>query len=267
MEDDPTTTGPQAANFTIDGEPMTGPEIARRLRALTGANVEEVSPYVLNLRCDLVFKVAGGELCIALEIKGRDSETVEARDDLAPIPLHVFGDVNTLNAFLEDMKRNFGSAMRGRLSHEAALLMRDTARALAVMHGVMNGDSESIIKAHTDSTAEGLRIVLANIPQKRHAGGWSKVALRNAVVVAAYRLLRRGVRGRALTLDAVRDELAAEHGQQAPASGEALRKQLEERGLNWRPLKAAAERHAEAEAGSRAEPPLESPEPDNQTGG
>jgi hypothetical protein len=244
MADDPTTTGEKQPEPTQTGGTLDTEGIARALRHFPGGAVTERSPFTFNWECELVYKVADRELTIELEIKDRHGQ-IEMRTEVFKAPLSTFGSPTELNMFLADVKRNYFDTLREQLAREATSLLVDACRALCHMLGFGVEDRARIIKDHTDETARALEVLLAALPEKqRGESGWAKVALRSAVWVATVRLIQRGVTGRALTLDAVNDELRTLYPTQTPQSGEALRKQLDERGLSWRTLKAEAERLA-----------------------
>jgi hypothetical protein len=232
MADDPTTTGA-----------MQPGDMANVFRALPGATVTERWPFEFKWLCDLTFSVADNALTITLEIDKGPNAT---RHELPPVALSYFGTPDNLNNFLTDLKRNFFGGLRSSLTHEATLHLLDVRAALCSLMELEGADRASIIARHTAATAERLTHALARLPERQKSGAWTKIALKNAVQTAALKLLHRGVKGRKLTLDAVNAELRAEYGDQAPQSGEALRKQLEERELSWRALKSEIQRYVQS---------------------
>lgn len=262
------------AQIMFGGERVTPQEAVRKLRGLPGGVVTEITKIPIQLRSELTFTVANNELRIQLKVKEKEGDADAVVWDARPAPLSAFGMGGELNAFLEDVKRNLAKALRPWLSNEIALLTADIVAACALLRGVTREDPEAIIRNHTRAAVESLNKMLEGVP-KHTGGGWSKVALHQAVYLAAFRLAFHGYKPRALTLDAVNDELRTTFRDDAPASGEALRKQLAERGLNWSEIKASATRaarsaveHAKrAEAEARQRPPFSGPEGESENGG
>lgn len=234
MADDLTTTG-----ATRIDDPRAA---AYYMRMLPGANVIEHTPFTLDFKCDLIFTVSNNALIISLQM-GKPDES-GFRMDFPPRSLNDFEKPEDLNTYLDAVKTNFKTLLRPRMTQEAFSTLQVLILGLYFILNHGAGDRERIIKGYTEQATTLLESMLAALPAKLKPGTWSKVALRHAVDSAAFRLIRRGVKGRALTLDVVCEEMRTEHGEQTPASGEALRKQLEERGLNWRAIKGAAQRTA-----------------------
>ncbi len=157
-----------------------------------------------------------------------------------------FGNPAVLHNFLQDLKRNYFKALRPAVEDEAFLLINDVRSALCGMLGLEGIDRADLIKWHQEKTAQRLETLLDKVPTPKPAGGWTKFQLENVVRGVAFNLYRRGSRGRALNLQAVNAELRTQFGDAAPASGEALRKQLDDRKLQWRDIKREVTRFAES---------------------
>lgn len=232
MADGPSTTGDVQVQ-----------ELMRALYALSGGQLEERSPFDLSFTGALTFAVAEGRLSIALEINTADG--LDKRH-LASVPVTYFGNPTVWSTFLQRLKRNYFKALRPALEDEAFLLINDVRGALCGMLGLEGIDRADLIKWHQEKTAQRLETLLENMPTPKPAGAWTKFQLENIVRGVALNLYRRGTRGRALNLQAVNAELRAEFGDAAPASGEALRKQLDDRKLQWRDIKREVTRFAES---------------------
>lgn len=258
MADDPTTTGPE----------FNPAKLAEGLRTLMGAHVTEHSPFRCELKGDLVFTVADGRLTITLDVEGggEQGEPVKATMDF---PLERFGATEMLNAFLRGVKRNFLNSLRDALTAETFLHAADVTNAMLGLMEIEDIDRPEIIRRHVEDTAKRLEVNLRELPERPKGATWSKIALRNAVANVAGQLALRGVTGRALTLEAVNKELRVAFPEAAPQNGEALRKQLDERGLSWRQIKTAAQKYArykKAEAERRGISPLTPAGPDPENG-
>jgi hypothetical protein len=226
-------------NSTTESAEATLPEVVKALRGVPNAVSTEHSTFSFEWKCDLIFTVKDNALTITLEIgegEGKASTVTKPR------PLQYFGTPNNLNAFLVDLKRNYFATLRDTLQHEAVLHLHDVLTALRFMMGLEAGGAAEIIKQHTKDAEVRLRKMLEQLPDHHRGGAWTKIALKTAVQTATLRLLQRGVKGRDLNLDAVNKDLRAAYGSDAPQSGEALRKQLDERGLSWRQLKTEVQR-------------------------
>lgn len=259
MVDDPTTTGP---------EEFKPAELAEALRGLMGAKVTEHWPFTLTLQCDVVFIVEEGQLEIRLDIAA-GPEGGEGSSQNMRLPLSMFVAPPLLNAFLRGLRHNFTDTLRDSLAQEAMLHLRDVTGAMLTLMEVQDVSREDIIRDHLEVTTQRLRVNLAALPERPRGGAWTKIGLRDVVARAAARLCLQGITGRALNLDAVNAELRAEYGNQAPQSGEALRKQLADRGLSWRQIKMAAEsycRHMKAEAERQGVSPVSPAESPPETG-
>jgi len=251
MTDDPTTTGPEDSTGRRKLSPL---EFAEHLRGLPGGSVTEHSPFEINLSCDLIFTVANNALTISLEMKGGGEPDNKATSHA--FPLGIFGGPENLNSFLAELKRNYFRALRPMIVSEAVRYLEDVRAGVAALMELENTPRAAIIKRHTDATAAQLeKELLAPLPERTKSGVWTKIALRHAVMNSALRLYARRVRGRALDLDAINDELRRMHGEMAPQSGEALRKQLADRGLRWRQLKAEVEGYARLHFEAEDSPP------------
>ena len=228
MADDP---------LVVTGQ-LSPEQLTRVLRGMPGGNVTEETHFDFAWHAKLISVVAEGRVTIRLEIKGKDEDAEITHYELAPMPLAYFGSPQSLNTFLDDLKRNYTATLRAVLAHEAGLLLRDIQLALCYLSGLEPGGRADVIRLHTEAAGDRLRELLSNLPEHRPPGPWTAYTLALAVRRAVVQLYQRGVRGRALNLDAVNAELRAIYNLDAPASGEALRKQLAERDLNWRQLKA-----------------------------
>jgi hypothetical protein len=217
-------------------------DVARLLSALPGGHVEERNPFDLNFRGALTFAVAEGRLSIALEINTADGSH---KRELASVPLTYFGNPAVLSTFLQDLKENYFKVLRPAIEDEAFLLVNDVRGALCGMLGLDSLGRADLIRRHQEQTAQRLETLLEKMPTPKPAGAWTKFQLENIVRGVALNLYRAGKRGRALNLQAVNAQLRAEFGDAAPASGEALRKQLDDRKLQWRDIKKEITRAAE----------------------
>jgi hypothetical protein len=246
MTDDPTTTGDEVIEFV---------RAARHIRTVPGGKVVERTTFALDFKCDLIFTVADEALTISFETVVNSQPY---KVSFPPLALNTFETSADLNIYLDSIKQNFLTLLQPRLAQEAV----STLQVLMLgIYGMMNPgavDRARIIEGYTEQGIEHLNTMLAQLPERQKPGTWSKIGLRNAVADAAFRLIQRGVKGRALTLDATYEEMREQFKEHTPASGEALRKQLEDRGLNWRVIKAEVERYAEAEAESPLPPPVSS---------
>jgi hypothetical protein len=222
--------------------PMQPQDVTNVLRALPGVSSKERLHFEFKWRCDLIFAVADNALTITLEIGEGDNVETEV---MQPVPLQYFGTPENLNAFLTELKRNFLAGLRPTLTHEAVLFLYDVRAFLFSIMELDGSNRDDAIKRHTDATSARLTQLFARLPERQRSTVWTKIALKNAVQTAALCLLERGINGRALNLDAVNTELLAQYGNQAPQSGEALRKQLDERKLSWRQLKTEVQRYAQ----------------------
>jgi hypothetical protein len=218
-------------------------DVAQMLPAGEDGNVEKPSLFDLSFTGALTFSVAEGRLSIALEINTTNGPDTRRE---ASVPVAYFGNSAVLGAFLQDFKRNYFKVLRPALEDEAFLLINDVRGALCGMRGLEGIDRAALIKWHQEKTAQRLEAFLEGMPTPKPAGAWTKFQLDNIVRGVALNLYRAGKRGRALNLQAVNAQLRAEFGDAAPASGEALRKQLDNRKLQWRDIKKEITRAAES---------------------
>ena len=281
MADDPTTTGPnpnereggetaevvelpdttgRKSTYKLGDREVSQREFMQTMRALPGANVTEWATFDLPINGKISFTIKGGLLTVSIELDAT-TNTAPFALELPPAPLQEYGDPETLNNYLAAVKRNFIQVVGGQLQREAARTLQAVCIGTYVLINPGSGDRETIIEDYTKDMALHLSALLAKLPPTRKPGGWSKIALRNAVMAAALRLALRGVKGRALTLEAVRDEMWPQFGELTPASGEALRKQMDERKLNWRALKRLVTNYAADVARGQA------PGPESENGG
>ena len=193
---------------------------------------QERSPFSTKLKGELVFEVRDEKLIIKLEINradGLEPDTTQSSIDLAGFP-----SGEALIAFQQAVKRNFFERMRESLAFESALHLFDVCGFIAHSMGLDPNGKPAIIKRHLEKTEERLAQVLSPLPEKPRRAAWTPNTLEGAVRLAALALEEAGQK---LTLDAVNAALWERYGDIAPASGEALRKQLALYEISWTTLK------------------------------
>lgn len=220
---------------------VTFRELIERL-PLSGGVIREQSPFDFSFKGDLTFEVNGPKrtVTITLEVKGRESE--EPQPFVTELPFQVFPTPEHIFTFLRDLKRNYFETLRDTLTQEAVLQLQDVTRFLGATMELTPESKEDIAKDHVESTRERVLTHLGSLPDKPKHSRWTKHTLTHAVTAAAAEVGRANGK---LTLQTVRDEMAKVHGDDTPASGEALRKQLEEFGVSWTKLKGELRRWLE----------------------
>ncbi len=212
-------------------------------RSFTPGTVREVSPFSVTLKGDLIFEAKDieRELTITLDLEKAPNSS-ERMAFYVTQPLDYFTSTNHLVQFLQTLKSNFLETLRATLEHEIVLQLEDVTRFSARTMGVGTDSKTKILDNHIAATRARLEEQLAELPNKPHHSKWAKHTLERAVRIAAMVVYSKGDH---LTLQAVRDDLFTLYGEDMPASGEALRKQLEEFNLSWRKIKAETKRMAE----------------------
>ncbi len=212
-----------------------GPLMLRFASNLQG-HAREVSPFTITIKGALVFEVNGGEraLNLSLEIEDAPGSPFTNTQPLSNFPSSV-----ALVNFLAEIKRNFFELMRQNLTAEIVLNMEDVSGFVAHMMGFGRENKREIVKNHVDKTESRISHLLSPMPDNPRRVAWTKYALEYETRFALH-LLTSG--GRKTTLDTVADVLRERHPAVAPASGEALRKQLERFGLSWRKIKTDTKR-------------------------
>jgi hypothetical protein len=196
--------------------------------------LQERSPFTITLSGDVIFEVHDGALTISLEVD-QNKESSERVTGSRTVPLSYFPSPNILINFLQDVKRNFFELMRDNLIDETFLHLSDVSGFAASIRELDAISKQQIIEQHVEKTRDRLTKLLAPIPDSQGRSFWTKHKLDVAVRVAAFFLIKEQKK---LTLDAVTAEMRKNYGDNTPASGEALRKQLDLFKIDWMKLKA-----------------------------
>jgi hypothetical protein len=214
----------------------------RSTRTLPLGIVREVSPFDFKLEGNLTFELGGNErtVKIILEIKN---------DPLSPytntLSFDLFPTFEAMLKYLSEIKGSFldPEIVERHLAGELALNLDDVSGFVGHFMALGNQNKQDIIEHHVKATEKRLADLLNLLPDrpKRTRSAWTRYTLEREVRIAIQAVRKAGGK---ITLSTVRDELRERHGDDAPASGEALRKQLDVFKIDWMTLKAEAKAFA-----------------------
>ncbi len=201
--------------------------------------MREESPFTITLKGNLVFEFGGAERTVKTILEIEDAIGSPFSSDA--MPFSYFASPQLLGTFLAALKGNFFELMKQSLSEQLALDLALASGFVAHALELDTNGKEEIIEHHVQKTRERLKQLLSPLPDKARRAVWTRPKLEQAARAAALNVYTSGDK---LTLEAVADEIRKHYGANAPASGEALRKQLERFQIDWMKIKTDTKRFA-----------------------
>ncbi len=213
------------------GEAVTPEEVSqeRSFGALT-----ERSPFTVTLDGEMMLKAQDGAATLVVKIEYPNGEPVSIS---VKLPLSDFPSARHFAEFAQATKSFFLERLRDAITSEALLHLQDVLYFVATDMGLEPPDKKKMIGVHLEETADRLSKWFEEIPDtpRRSRTTWTKHKLEKAARLAIIDLLQVETK---ITLDNIADEIRKHLPEDAPASGEALRKLLDRFGIKWRTLKA-----------------------------
>jgi hypothetical protein len=220
---------------SAEGHPPPEGEVNFSL-PLSQGNIREESPFTITLKGNLIFDVSGiaRTVTVTMELEPKADEAERTSFSVTQ-PFNYFPSANHIFLFLKNLKRNFFETVRDAMADEARLQLRDVSRFLTARFEFAPDSKEQITKDHLEATRERIVRFLVELPEKPRHAKWTKYTLERAVRIAA--LAAYTTDPKKFTLQDVRDEMFKSYREDTPASGDALRKALEEFDVSWSRIK------------------------------
>jgi hypothetical protein len=188
-------------------------------------------PYTITLSGVIEMRLKKPHLEMQIKIDPPAESSNEPFAAKIQVPLSLFSDKESLSEVMSGSVACFKQALRDALTAETALHFVDAANYALADYNLSPDEKQEIIASHLSKTAERIKKTLG-IPTRGRRSKWSAVDLSLAI---------KGViqtnKDRRWSYELVARHLKTTYGAKAPKTGEALRKLVEDFGLNWMTLK------------------------------